>query len=410
MKTLVACRACGYPSLEPYCDLGEQPLANAFLTKEELKKPEAKYPLVLAHCPRCFLSQLTVAVNPETLYREYHYASGHSPQWVQHCHDLVRSVTLKKRIAVEIASNDGTLLKMLHEQGATAIGVEPATNLTRKYRADLKYLPEFFTEKTARWIKTRYGKADVIVAQNVIGHVDDIRGFLYAIKILLNPQRGFAVLEAPYLYAMLQRMEYPQVYHEHLSYWSLLPLQRLAEEVGLMVKMVRPFPHIHGGTMRYYLQTVEKKATYRSVNTRGMKVTRDIGKADPSVPRLMRHELEMQGMPGVPHAFDPTDRIQALQEELERYRGLTVWGYGATAKSTVLMNAISNANVVEAIVDDYPGKQGLYQPGTHIPIVEPMNMKDVYAMLVTAWNWGDAVKQRAETLGFKGTILNPFAA
>lgn len=385
MRTLVACRACQYAPLDPYCDLGEQPLANAFVS--DPSKPEGRYPLALAHCPNCWLSQLTVVVDADTLYRNYHYVSGVSPAWVSHCEHLVSTLRCKKQFVVEIASNDGTLLRLLKDQGASVLGVEPAMNLVAKYPSDLPYLPDFFTDQTARWIKTRYGHPDIVIGQNVMGHVDDIRGFLTAIRITLK-QNGMAVLEAPYLYKMLATGEFPQVYHEHLSYWSLVPLQRLARSVGLDVTSVRPI-NVHGGSMRYYLR-------------------HNGHQPDATVPRLAEHERDMQAMPGLREWFDPRPKIEKLEADLEQYRGKQIWGYGASAKSTVLLNAIKNADVLGGIVDDYAGKQGRYQPGTHLPILPPQDLSHLDALLVTAWNWAEAIQVQAKRQGFSGTYLYPF--
>ena len=386
MTTLVACRACGHPSLEPYCDLGMQPLANAFLS--DLTKPEETYPLTLAHCPACFLSQLTVVVDPDLLYRDYAYVSGASPSWVAHCDALVQSMGVKGKTVVEVASNDGTLLTRLANAGATAIGVDPATNLTRQYPDGVHVIPDYFTDKTARWIKTRYGHADYVIAQNVIGHVDDIKGFLYAVKTVLK-QTGTAILEAPYLYQMLQREEFPQVYHEHLSYWSVLPLYRVACAAGLVLVAVRPLD-VHGGSMRYYLRH----------HLRGM--------PDDTVHAVGAQEQEMQRMDGVPTAFDPHPRIQRLTQQLESSRGKTVWGYGASAKATVLLNTLPNASLIAKIIDDHEGKQGKYMPGVHTPIVPPQDLSGVDVLVVLAWNWVEAITAKAEALGFKGQYLIPF--
>ncbi len=403
MRTLVACRACQHPKLEVYCDLGEQPLANAFVVPHDTGKPEARYPLALAHCPACWLSQLTVVIEPDQLYRNYHYVSGASPAWRDHCDALAATIPPRRSrlmgeavtptFVVEVASNDGTLLRLLKDRGVSVLGVEPAMNLTAAYPPDLQYLSDYFTDKTARWIKTRYGHADVVIAQNVMGHVDDAKGLLYAIKKLLRPKRGYAILEMPYLYAMLQRQEFPQVYHEHLSYWSLLPLQRLAHTAGLSVFDVKPLPHIHGGSMRYYLE-------HAGASHDGRK----------TVDRLAQHEREIQEIPDLIASFNPRGKVGEVEAELERYRGKTVWGYGASAKGTVLLNSITNADVVQRVVDDHVGKQGLLVPGVRTPIVKPQEMGHVDVVLVLAWNWADAIKQRAEALGFKGTYLIPFAA
>ena len=391
MKTLVACRACGYPTLEPYADLGVQPLANALVSSNDRGRPlpEERYPLVLAHCPNCWLSQLTIVVDPDILYRTYHYVSGASAQWVKHCEDLAGLLPCKKQFIVEIASNDGTLLRRLKDRGASVLGVEPAMNLVAKYPPDLPYLPDYFTDKTARWIKTRYGHADAIVAQNVIGHVDNIRGFLKAIQIVLNRQRGMAILEAPYLYAMLSKQEFPQVYHEHLSYWSLTPLLTVARSVGLEVTSVKPV-NVHGGSMRYYLRHAGQAVDY-------------------TVGRLLEHEADMQEMPQLRESFDVPGSLASFEAALEKYRGKKVWGYGASAKSTVLLNAAKNSDIISAVMDDHPGKQGKYVPGVHIPIIPPQDLSEVDALVILAWNWEDAITARAEVAGFTGTFLVPFS-
>ena len=335
---------------------------------------------MLTHCRQCWLSQLTVAVDPVQLYRDYHYISGMSTEWVQHCDRLVDELALKKRFVVEIASNDGTLLRRMKDAGASVLGVEPAANLTRHYPPSLPYLPDFFTQSTAGWITTRYGHADVVVAQNVIGHVDDIRGFLYAVGRILNKRRGLAILEAPYLYRMLATQEFPQIYHEHLSYWSLSPLRRLAKDVGLEVIAVKPLD-VHGGSMRYYLRH-DGSLPHRSVED------------------LTFMEAQLQSDPTLYTAFTPQKQIAEIEAALERHRGKVVWGYGASAKGTVLLNTLKNADIIQCVVDDYTGKRGRYIPGVHIPIVAPQDLSHVDVVVVLAWNWSRAIEVKAETQGF----------
>ena len=247
------CRVCDAPlGGKVYLDLGEQPLANAFVAPAEREQPEFTAPLQVALCTTCGLSQLTVVIEPQRLYSRYLFTASTSAPWLAHCAKLVRDYTARwgaHKFVVEIGSNDGALLSVFKEHGHKVLGVEPAQNITE--RVSVPTLPLFWGADVAAQIAQANGHADLIVATNVLGHVDDARDFLTGVAALLKPS-GVALIECPHISPLVMLRAFDTIYHEHLSYWSLGPLERLAEECGLFVFAAEP-QAVHGGTMRYWL-------------------------------------------------------------------------------------------------------------------------------------------------------------
>src|SRR5260370_20177894 len=251
----VTCRSCGSPQLEVVLSLGQTPLANSLLTKAQLKDPEPTYPLDLAFCRACALLQITETVPPETLFREYLYFSSFSDTTLQHAQtmagELITSRGLNgKSLVVEVASNDGYLLQFSQRRGIPVLGIEPARNVAR-VAIEEKHIPtitEFFGADLAGQLSAKGQRADVVHAHNVLAHVADLNGFVEGFERLLK-DGGIVVVEVPYVKDLLDRCEFDTIYHEHLCYYSLTALDRLARRHGLQAQDVRRVP-IHGGSLR----------------------------------------------------------------------------------------------------------------------------------------------------------------
>jgi novobiocin biosynthesis protein NovU/D-mycarose 3-C-methyltransferase len=392
VKPHIACRVCEAGDLVQYLDLGTQAPANALRSPTDTS-PEFDAPLSVSWCPACGLSQLDHVVDPHILYANYPFRAGASQKWRTHCVELVNAVQSPgRRFLIDIGSNDGVLLEEAHARGWKVLGVDPCPV------GKLPSLEQLWSERAGGSITRFHGQADVITATNVFGHVDDAKDFLSGIAIALKPA-GKAVIECPHLIPLLEQTAFDTIYHEHLSYWSLRPLEMLAESVGLRVVDVRLFDDLHGGTMRYVLTPGDNRT---KVTTR--------------VTRLRMHEsvLFKQGIaPYRDFAQRAQAKIQQFRETLvaQRRAGKRIWGYGASAKGNVLLQAacLSNATV-ERIVDDAESKWGFLTPGTHIPITNANDLSEPDILVLLSWNNANDLMVKAQSHGFRGQFMSLRAA
>lgn len=399
------CRACGEMGLVVYLDLGEQPLANAFLTKEQLSEPEFTAPLSIARCPRCGLSQLTRVVDPEYIFRDYAYASGHAQGWRDHCaglaieiRHLFNKASTSPRISpliCDIACNDGTFLQVCEGHGLRGYGVDPALNLDT---GTIPVIRDFWSTDLAMKCATYPGRPDVIVAQNVLGHVDDVHDFLTGIAIALAPG-GVAIIECPHIHALLMAGAFDTIYHEHLSYWSLTALMAAAFRADLRIVQAQMFPAIHGGTCRYYLRHAREYENGR--------------------PDGIRQMLDWERRTLTPWLYQSfADRVALDMAKLGSLLRQGDWkktfAFGASAKSTVLLNTLKAHGLEPAericgIFDDTPAKQGKFTPGVHLPVLPvPADMSHIDTLLIGAANWAAELQAKAEMRGFGGRYIIPW--
>lgn len=397
------CRVCLGVSVEPIVSLGPTPLANAFLASPDEFAAERWYPLDLFFCRDCGLLQLVDVVNPDVLFRHYLYVTGTSATQAAHFRAYASTVVdmlglTADDLVAEVASNDGTLLRAFAAHGVRTFGVEPARNLAAEAMASgIETVAEFFSEDVARRLRRERGAARAVAANNVLAHVDDPRDFLAGCRELVSDD-GLITIEVPAVGDLLERVEYDTVYHEHLSYFGLTPLLRLAEAVGLAVVRVDRFP-VHGGSLRLYL-------------------SRSAEGHDPSVRALEAAEREAGLLDVVRYRRFATDVMEsrtALLMLLERCHaeGLEVAAYGAPAKGNTLLNFCGiDTRLVRYTVDRNPRKIGLYTPGAHLPV------RDVSALtagdrvpdyvLILAWNLSDEImQQQAHYRGRGGRFILP---
>ena len=397
------CRICSSQDLELILDLGEQPLANAFIKKKDLEKDENKFPLKLYLCKNCYLLQLLDIVDKELLFKEYLYLTSASKPIVNHFKKYASDgyeeflKEIDNPLVIEIGSNDGSLLKEFKKNGADVLGIEPAENIAKM--ANETGIPTknvFFNYNFSKEISLKK-KASMIVANNVFGHVEDLKEFMKCIKILSN-DKGIFVFEVPYLIDLIQKLEFDTVYHEHLSYFSLRPLMKLMNEFGLEIFDIKR-QKVHGGTIRVF---VARKNNFKS--------TTNLEKLINAEEEFGTYIIETYKK----FSEDIKQLKSSLQSELLQFKkeGKTIFGYGAPAKGNVLLNYCGiGTEFLDYILDTTPLKQGLYTPGMHVPVRSdktcPEKASQQIALLL-AWNYEEEIIQKEkEFIGNGGKFLVP---
>lgn len=391
IRAVTRCRVCDSDELSPWLSLGEQPLANALLDSPDAD--EDSYPLVVLRCRVCGLSQLSCVVPPGILYANYPYISGASPSWHTHCQGMVAIVQEhypKARRVLDIASNDGTLLTHFTGAGYQVLGVEPAANLTKRYT--LPVVESFWSERTATGLTRTHGQYDVIIAQNVLGHVDDVLDFLRGIWVALD-RDGIAFIEVPDLFMLLGKTAFDTIYHEHLSYWALTPFVLAAQRAGLRVIHWDALA-VHGGSMRLWVK--HAGASDLSVVSR-LSDERRGGLLEPGKYKQFSARVEVL-----------LRRLREMLETLES-QGKVIWGYGCPAKGNVLLNALAanDSPLPEILVEDAETKVGKFAPGTRIPIQVADDLSTPDVLILLPWNVSADLKARAKARGFTGQFLIP---
>jgi SAM-dependent methyltransferase len=390
VSVIDGCRICGHAPVERVLDLGRQPLANALRGEADLANPERKFPLTLGFCPACSLVQIFETVDPEVLFADYVYFSSFSDTMMAHARAasemLIRRRGLgRTSLVMEIASNDGYLLKNFVERGVPVLGIEPARNIAKvAEEKGVRTLAEFFGLALAERLAGEGQRADVILGNNVLAHVADLHGFAAGVARLLAPE-GCAVFEFPYVGEMFKSVEFDTIYHEHLCYYSLHAVQKLFAEHGLSVTDVERLP-IHGGSLRLFLEP---------------------GRREPSFPvRALLEEEERLGLTRIDAARKFAAKVSelkaSLRAELARRKaaGQRLAAYGASAKGSTLLNHFEiGRETLDFIVDRSTVKQGKFAPGTALPILAPEELlaRRPDAVLLLTWNFADEIiaQQRA---------------
>lgn len=378
------CRVCGCETPERFLALGPSPLANRFLKKEYLELPEPYFPLDVYFCTTCGLVQLIDVVPAATLFGEYPYMTGASAPMRDHfaalAADLVRQQELvPDDLVVDIGSNDGTTLSNFKRYELRVLGVEPASNIAAlAMAAGIDTRVEFFGAAVAESIRRGLGTARVILGTNVFAHVHDLDDFLRGVTKLLSPD-GVFIIEVPYLVDMLEKTEFDTIYHEHLSYFAVRPLQVVFGRHGMRIVRLEHIV-VHGGSIRVFVQNA------------GAEQAREVAQF---------LQLEAQNaLDSLRTYHEFAQRVHRVKEELVallsrlKADGARVVGYGAPAKGNTLLNFCKiGADLLEYIIDTTPFKQGCFTPGTHIPIFPEDRFHadhPDYALLL-AWNYAEEI-------------------
>ncbi len=390
------CRICSGKNLKIILDLGEQPPANSFIDQNELNFTESKFPLRLFWCKDCYLVQLLDIVDKEYLFKNYFYMTSASKPIVDHFKKYAQEVYEEflegknDPFVVEIGSNDGSLLSEFKKLGTRILGIEPATNLSNlANQSDITTKNDFFSSQVSRDI-IKSSNVSVVVANNVIAHVEDLQDLMYGIKILIG-NNGVFIFEVPYLVDLIKKLEFDTIYHEHLSYFSISPLLKLVQQYGLEIFDIRK-QLVHGGTLRIF---VSKKGNY-SINN--------------SV-KIFLSEEHTLGLDNIEFYHKFSTNVKELKKNLIelltqlKKENKLLFGYGASAKGNVLLNYCNIDNhILEYIVDTTPLKQGKYTPGTHIPVFSPEkivhNTENIALLL--AWNYKSEILEKEKKFREKG--------
>jgi hypothetical protein len=397
------CRACRGRELALFLPLGDVALANSFLKSPAELAGERRFPLEVYLCRTCGLVQLVDVIDPELLFRNYLYVTGTSDTIAAHNVEYAKAVVGELAIGasdlvVEVASNDGSLLRRFHEHGVRTLGIEPARNIAEKARAaGIETVERFFDSQCAADVRERFGPARAVIGNNVLAHVDEPVDFLRGMKRLLD-ERGLAIVEVPELAEFVERGEYDTVYHEHLSYFSVAALMRVAEEAGLRVVRLDRVP-VHGGSIRVWSAPVERVAEHALAALEIARREREAGLT--SLERLRRFARDVETQ---------RDELRGLLQRLKR-EGKTVAGYGAPAKGNTLLNYCGiTTELLPYTVDKSPLKVGLYTPGSHIPVLPASALVERQPdyCLILAWNFADEImRQQAEFARRGGRFIVP---
>jgi SAM-dependent methyltransferase len=390
------CRICDGALPAPFLDLGTMPLANSFLPMGAAPAAEPAYPLAVVACPSCGLVQLTYVVPAEVLYRDYIYVSSTSDAVRAHAAALAERLIARHGwgtadLVAEIASNDGTVLKEFRRRGVRVLGIEPARNIAALATADgIDTVPEFFDESLGRTLATR-GRAAAILARHVVAHVDDLRGLLRGIDHLLAAD-GVFVVEVPYLGDLLAHGEFDTIYHEHLSYFALRPLDRACAALGFAVVDVERVG-LHGGSM---IVSIRRAGVAATPSPRVVAMREDEARRGFDAPSALATFAS-----GV---REWKTRFTRLIEELAE-RGALLAGYGAAAKANTLLNYCPEAaGRLRYILDRSPHKHGKLTPGTHLPVRPVDHWRDerVSHLVILAWNFKDEIVRQMKPFADEG--------
>ena len=396
-RTARACRLCGAGLEHTFVDLGMSPLCESYLAPGQLDAMEPYFPLRVLVCGTCFLVQLGEYVTPEHIFREYAYFSSYSTTWVAHAKAYCEMIAPRlglgpDSLVVELASNDGYLLRHFLPLGIPVLGIEPAANVAKvAIDSGIATRVDFFGVALAEALVADGRRADLIIGNNVLAQVPDLNDFVAGMARLLAPD-GVVTLEFPHLERLMAENQFDTIYHEHFSYFSLITIERLAARHGLRLVDVDELP-THGGSLRVYLAHAgSMRPTTRRVSD------------------LLARERR-QGFADVATYASFAERVTRTKRSLLSFliaakdAGKVICGYGAPGKGNTLLNYCGiGTDFLEFTVDRNPYKHGRFTPGMHVPIrpVEAIDELKPDYVLILPWNLKDEIIQQMRHVGAWG--------
>ncbi len=389
MKT---CLYCGSILQTEVLDLGFSPISNEMLTDTSVGQPQLFYPLKTYFCDNCYLMQVGEIISPKKLFNDYTYFSSYSVSWLNHAKAYSEKIIEKlkldsKNFVVEIASNDGYLLQNFLDRDIPVLGIEPADNVAAVAQGKgINTIVDFFDTDLATKLVLEYGKADLIIANNVFAHVPDIKNFVKGLKFLLE-EEGVITIEFPHLLNLIRETQFDTIYHEHFSYFSLITADKIFSSFGLKIFDVEKL-NTHGGSLRIYIcHDNSNKQTFspnvisiiKEEKAFGLDNPKTFKKFETKVKRIKRNLLEL---------------LIKIKNE-----GKTIIAYGAPAKGNVLLNYCGiGTDFIDYTVDKNPHKQNKFLPGTAIPVYSPDKIKETKPdyILILPWNLKEEIMKQLE--------------
>lgn len=401
------CRICAGTVLSDVINLGHQPIPNGFLSKEDLLKKEPKYPLVVCFCNTCSLLQLRYLVKPEVMFKNYLYIPSSSKTRVEHFRKLAESIRSMvklddKSLVIDIGSNDGSLLICFKNLGVRVLGIDPAENLVKIAALNgIETVKGYFDSDIALKTMEKYGKAKTILSTNTIAHISNLHEVLRGVNTLMEKE-GIFVMEFPYVMDLLDKNLFDTIYHEHLSYFSLKSLLKLSEKSDLEIFDIQR-NDLDGGAIRVFWK--KKDGAQNKINKKNIK-------------KILKKEKEY-GLYEKEAYGKFADRIKTLKiaflQKINYFKKKRkkIVGYGAAAKANVLLNYFGlDTKTIDYIVDSTPYKQGLFTPGTHIPIYSEEKIYNTIPdyILIFAWNFSKEIikkNRKYKKSGGKFILVEP---
>jgi hypothetical protein len=399
------CRFCNTSLDQVFIDLGHSPASNSFLTLEALNEPEVYFPLKVFTCPKCFLVQVDEYKKSDDIFdSDYVYFSSYSTSWLAHakayCNSMLQRFNFDSRsLVVEVASNDGYLLQYFNEKNIPVLGIEPTSNTAEVAKSKgIESVVDFFGVTLATRLAQEGKKADLLLGNNVLAHVPDIRDFVAGMKILLK-ETGIITMEFPHLQKLIENNQFDTIYHEHFSYLSFHTVKQVFESNGLEMFDVEELP-THGGSLRIYAKHTGNQTITVSNN----------------VENLLQKESE-GGLTNID--FYATFKEKSLQVKLDLLKFLIavkqdkklVAGYGAAAKGNTLLNYCGvKHDLIDFVVDANPHKQNKFLPGSHIPVMHENHLKELKPAFVIIFPWNlseEIIEQLSYIRNWGGKFVVP---
>jgi 2-polyprenyl-3-methyl-5-hydroxy-6-metoxy-1,4-benzoquinol methylase len=402
---VVNCRFCGSELSQNFVDLGMSPLSNSYLNSEQIKQKELFFPLHVFVCKNCLLVQLEEFESPKNIFSNYAYFSSYSKTWLKHAKDYVKMMSSRFDITeesnvIEVASNDGYLLQFFKKKNIPILGIEPAVNVAKVAKErGIPTITKFFSVDTANELKKDGKLADLIIGNNVLAHVPNLNDFVKGLKILLKPT-GVITLEFPHILQLIQKNQFDTIYHEHFSYFSLIVLKKIFTFHKLTIFDVEELS-THGGSLRIFIKHKDEKPDVSD-----------------NVIKIIDKEKKF-GLNSLVTYSNFQKKVEELRENVITFfnsakkENKTMVAFGAAAKGNTLLNFCRiGTEFLDYVVDNNPHKQGLYLPGTHIPIKNPQKIhktKPDY-VIILPWNLKNEIIDQTNFISEwegKHVILSP---